>query len=100
VNDMIRVEDRLDAMRDDDDRPAAHDRRQVGPELALELEVDGVGGFVQEQQLRSPDECPCESHPLPLATRQVQAVLADPAVDSIRKRRDEGIDAGQPTRRS
>jgi hypothetical protein len=43
VNDVIRLEDRRDSMRDDDDRSAL-DRRHVRPKLALEL--DGARGFV------------------------------------------------------
>jgi hypothetical protein len=42
---MIGLQDRLHAMRDDEDRSLPHNLAYIGVDLAFELEVDGICRF-------------------------------------------------------
>jgi hypothetical protein len=63
----------------DDRRPPGHERRQRIEE-ALGLDVEVRGRLVEDQDRGVLDDRPRDRQPLTLATRQQDAVLADPGL--------------------
>ena len=56
-------------MRDDDQRPAMRDPRNVGVHDRFAFGIERAGGFVKNKNGRIDDQRPRDRQPLPLAAR-------------------------------
>ena len=64
--DLITVDQRRQAMRDDYHRAAARDAKQISVQQRLALRIERVGRLVQDQDSRIADQCARNRKSLPL----------------------------------
>ncbi len=83
-DDLVRVDDRGDALGHDDDRGVAGDRGQCGAQPAVRGQVERRERVVEEVDLRLPDQRPGDGQPLPLAAGDVGAALDDGGLQAVR----------------
>src|SRR5262245_66144582 len=82
-------------MRDDHDRPARADGRQVLVDQPLRFIVERAGGFVEDQYRRTSDQRPGETDALTLTAREKYAMLTHRRLVASRQRADELMRPGQ-----
>src|SRR5690606_11790094 len=94
--DAVRVPDRRQSMRNNDGRPAAHERGERLIDALLECGVDGGRRLIEDQDLRVERECAREREQLAFADGQIRATLAERFREVVRQSRDHGIGADAP----
>lgn len=75
--DAIRVDDGAQAVGNDNRCPAVHQLVQGFLHHHFRLRVQASGCFVQNQQLRIPQECPGDGQPLALTAGDLNAPFTD-----------------------
>ena len=84
------------AVGDDEGGPALHEDAQAGVDLLLDLDVDGAGGVVEDQDRRVDQQGAGDGDALALAARERVAALADHGVVAVVEGGDEPVGAGGP----
>ena len=82
-------------MGDEQRRAALAGAHDLPHHLALGERVEVGGGLVEEEEGRVLQQGPCEGEALPLAPRELVALLADPGVEPLREARHEVVEAGR-----
>ena len=92
---MVRCERRLRPVSHHHQRPSRERAPQPGTDPFLQRGLQPVRRLVQDQQVGVPKHRPGDAKALPLAAREVQPLLADPALEPLRQCLDEAERAGQ-----
>ena len=94
--DLVRVEDGAEPVRDHQAGAARHQLRDRPLDLRLRLGVHRAGGLVEHQDRRIERERTGEAQELPLAHAQAPAPLAEPMPVPRREPLDEPVGAHPP----
>ena len=81
-------------MGHDQRRAVLHERAQGGVDLLLDVDVDGAGGVVEDQDRRVDQQGPRDGDALALPARERVAPLADHGVVAVGERADELVGVG------
>src|SRR6266852_5998591 len=95
-HDSVCAPHRAQAVRDQENGAPCTHLAQVPLNDALGFVVEGARGLIEDQNAGIDDERPRNGNPLPLATRQRAAVLADHGVVAFGKSRDEVVRSRKP----
>ena len=87
--DAIRVNDRGQPVRDDDDRHLSSDALDRLLNLALGPAVERARGLVEHEEGRLPIDRPSDSYPLTRAPRQTDPAVAEHGVEPLGQLPDE-----------
>mmetsp|Transcript_41548 Transcript_41548/g.96291 ORF Transcript_41548/g.96291 Transcript_41548/m.96291 type:complete len:228 (+) Transcript_41548:183-866(+) len=82
-DDHVELQDRLQAVCDDDDGRPGEGRLDRRLDQLLRVGVQRRGGFIQKDQGRLADDCPCEAEQLPLTEAHVAPVHCNRCEDAI-----------------
>src|ERR1700736_387526 len=96
--DRVGADQRGEAVRDDDQRPALGDAQQVGVDNRLAVGVERAGRLVEDQDPRIADQRPRDGEPLLLTARQVGRAFLDEGLVAARQLLDEFLGSGEPRR--
>ena len=96
--DRIRIHQRGEAVRDDNQGAALRDAQQVGVDDRLAVGVERARRLVEDQDARIADQRAGDRETLPLAARQVCRALLDKGLIAARQALDELLGAGEPRR--
>ena len=105
-DDLVGVDDRRQAVGDDQGRAVARDPVERRLDLALGMDVEGRGRLVEDQDRRRLEDGAGDGDALLLAAGELQAALADLGRVAVGQRFDEVADLGgggggaRPPRRS
>ena len=94
----VGVDQRGQAVRDDDQGAALRNAQQVGVDDRLAVGVERAGRLVEDQDPRVADQRPRNREPLLLTARQVRRAFLDEGLVAARQLLDEFLGAGQTRR--
>ena len=96
--DRVAVDHAGQAVGDDQGRPILHESVEGPADDGLVLGIDRRGGLVQHQDRGVPQQGPGDGHPLALASRELDPLLADDGVVAVLQRGHEVVDVGRSGR--
>src|SRR5207237_4511980 len=96
--DRIRIHQRGEAVRDNNQGAALRDAQQVGVDDRLAVRIERARRLIEDQDARITDQRAGDRETLPLAARQVCRALLDKGLIAARQALDELLGAGKPRR--
>src|SRR5579872_982008 len=96
--DLVAIDQRGEAVRDDHHRAPARHAPEVGVDQRLALRIERRGRFVEDHQLGIDDEGAGDGEALTLAAGEVGRAFLDPGLVTLRQALDELLGPGKPGR--
>ncbi len=94
----VRIRQRRKPVRDNDQRPATRDPRNVGVHDGLAISVECARCLVKNEDRRIDDQRTCDRKPLPLSSGEIGRPFIDVGFVAARQPVDEFLSARQPRR--